>query len=214
MNRDAAIAQIMRDLGNRTGTYISTLVLDKLIEAQVDLESGKTLPKFLLVEDAALVLSVGTFSTALPTGFIRWTTKPHYTPTGEDEPFFIEPKVDYESALKAQSQTSRTGPQVFVIRQSTINFITTADVTYNLVWSYYAHAQVLSSNVENAWLGNQSGGAQWLIGEAGWRSAMVLRDADAITIFDRIRTSGRAACFGETIAAEDSMGPIIMGANL
>jgi|SRR5882672_6621047 len=210
-----AVARVLEDLGNKGGTVIPARVKQRFQVAQRDLESGKSLPRFLIVEDAPLVLTVGTSSVALPTGFIRWETKPHFTPTNSDEPFFVEPKNDYQSAVEANASIESGGPSIFLIRQSTIEFIKTADRTYNLVWSYYKHADLLSSDGgTNAWLSDEGAGADWLIGETGWRMALSLRDPDGEKIFAQLRQSGRAATFGELIAQEESMGPLIMGANL
>lgn len=215
MNFSDAVALVLEDLGNRTGSGITARVKRRFAPAQRDLESGKTLPKFLLVEDEALVLTSASSALPLPSGFIRFETPPHFIPVDSDKPVFVKPKTDYQAAFEANVGSDAATPQVFCIRQSTIDFINRPSQTVNMVWSYYKRAAALSADGDtNAWLNDLSGGADWLIGEVGWRSAMGARDADAITIFDKLRTAGRAACLGEIIAAEESTGPLVMGANL
>lgn len=211
MLRSAAVTRITDGLGFNTS--LSDRIISRLQEAQRDLEKGKTLPRFLLQEDQALTLLAGTNTVALPTGFLRVDSEnpPHYTPAASDEPFFISWKRTYADALAANSSDTAAGPKVAVLRKSTIDFIVTADVTYNLVWSYYKAADVLTTDIENAWLANAP---EWLIGEAGWRFAQDKRDKDAMTLFENLRKSGRAACFGEELASDDALGPIYLGENV
>lgn len=214
MNFGTAVANVLIDLGNRTGPTITARVKRHMQRAQQDFESGKTPPKFLLVEDSPLVLLAGTSSLALPADFWRMETRPYFVANGATTPTFLSPKIDMQTAREAQSTVPRA-PSVFVLRQSTIDFITPVDVDYNLVWSYYKHAEPLAGdNDTNEWLSETGTQSDWLLGEAGYRTALGTSSADIITQFDKMRTQGRAGVFGETVALEDNSGPIIMGANL
>lgn len=211
MDRDTAVVRIQDGLG--FATRQASIIILRLQEAQRDLEKGKTLPKFLLQEDQPLTLVSGTHTIALPTGFLRMDddNPPHFTPTGESQPTFISMKRSYKEAVVANATTEPAAPVVGVIRNSVIDFIVNADMNYSLLWNYYKAASLLTTNIENEWLANAP---EWLIGEAGWRMAMDARDKDAVSIFEALRKSGRAAVFGEIIASEEASGPLVMGANL
>lgn len=219
MTRNTAVQRINDGLGFRAaGNSQEPKIIERLKEAQKDLEHGKTLPKCLLQEDAPLTLLAGTHSVALPAGFLRLDE--------DNMPYFYSPDslravplrkaVTYQQALvwvANYSLETKGAPRLFVLRNTVIDFITTADRQYNIVWNHYKAAAVLDSEITNAWLEDDSA-SMWLIGEAGYRMAMDARDAEAIGIFDKLRTAGRAACFGEILASEDSGGPLVMGANL
>jgi hypothetical protein len=212
-----AIDRICEDLGNRGGsTVLRARTKERIYAAQRDLESGKTLPKFLVQEDATLTLLSGASSLALPTGFIRVETAPHFVPSGASSPVFLQQKLNYQEAVEAaRSSTSTDLLTTFVIRKSTIDFINTAAQNYTFLWNYYKHADIPAADSDtNAWLSDTGAGADWLIGEAGWRMALSIRDKEALTVFTQLRQSGRAAVFGEIVAEEDSAGPFIMGADL
>lgn len=212
MLRSAAVARIQDGLG--FASRQSDKIVLRLQEAQRELEMGKTLPGFLLQEQVApLTLLIGTSLVALPAGFLRMDENNplHYSPEPDAAPVYISFKRSYREALEANFSTEPGAPTVAVILQNYINFITTADQTYDLLWSWYKAAQILDTDIENEWLANAP---EWLIGEAGWRMAMDARDKDAVVIFDNLRKTGRAAVFGEIVAQEESIGPLIMGANL
>lgn len=211
MLRDVAVARIQDGLGFTT-RQANKIVL-RLQEAQRELEKGKTLPSFLLQEDQTLALLVGTSTVVKPAGFLRIddSFKPYFIPTGEISPSFLSVKRNLTDALEANLDDEAASPQVMVVRNTVIDFINEADTNYTIVWQYYKSADLLTTNIENAWLANAP---DWLIGEAGWRMAMDLRDKDAVVIFDNLRKTGRAAVFGEIVASEEASGPLIMGANL
>lgn len=210
MTRDEAVTRLQEGLGfaNRQ----TTLLQSRLREAQRDLEMGKTLPKFLLQEGQTLILAAATSTVALPAGFLRMDddNPPHYL-VDSASPTFVAIKRNYREALEANYSTDAGGPKVGVILQSTIDFITTADIAYTLTWSYYKADALLTSNIENEWLAHAS---DWLIGEAGSRIARSIRDKDAMAEFDWLTQRGRAAVFGEIIASEEASGPLVMGGNL
>lgn len=214
VTRSEAVVRINDGLGFRpSGHSLEPKIILRLQEAQRDLESGKTLPRFLIREDQPLTLLAGTHTAALPTGFIREDddNRLHFFTPTSDIAQYLKPKRYNDAVIANLREQGPIGPSVYVIRASTIDFVTTADVNYSLVWNYFAAASLLTADIENSWLREAS---EWLIGEAGYRMAKDLRDPDAVSLFDGLRTQGRAACFGDIIADEDAGGPYIMGANL
>ena len=218
MLRSAAVRRINRDLGYRPdGWAREGDVISCLQEAQKNFEKGKTLPRFLLAEDQPLTLLVNTHSVAYPTGFLRISDDNplHFFPTGSTVPTYLQQKF-YSDAVIANitaSSTEARAPSVYVLRKGSIDFITTANQQYNLLMDYYKAADLLTSDIENQWLADEGAGAEWLIGEAGYRMAVSLKDQSAMQSFDAMRTSGRAACFGELVTQETEGGPLQMGAN-
>lgn len=196
------------------GHSLEAKIVLRFAEAQRDLEKGKTLPKFLLQEDQTLTLLAGTRSVALPVGFLRESDESliRYTPSGTDEPVFLTRRflIDAINA-NIKNDDVPTTPKVYVVRKSTINFVTAANITYTLTWDYYKSAELFALNAENEWLANAP---EWLIGECGYRMAMDLRDANAVGLFDKLRTTGRAAVFADDLADAEASGPYQMGANL
>lgn len=223
MDRTAAVALINQGIGFRaTGNALESAIILKLQEAQRDLEKGKTLPKFLVQELQTLTLTANTHTSTKPTGFLREDDEVplHFYPATATKPTFLERRFYKDAVLSNLHDTSASSapdepiaPSIYVVRQSVIDFITTADITYTLYWNYYKAADLLTSNVENAWLLNAP---EWLWGEAGWRIAMDLAgpNSEMVAKFDRIRTAGRAAAFAEDLVAETASGPLQMGANL
>lgn len=221
MTRDEAVRRIDATLGWKAAGHGKTAdIVLRLQEAQRDLEKGKTLPRFLVQEDQTLTLPVGAHDVALPTGFLR---------ADDDNPLFYVADDShlrhyltqyryYRDAVKAVESSQRPdqpaqttdAPSVYVIRKSTVDFITFADREYVLSWSYYKRADLLTSNIENLWLANVP---ELVIGEAGMRIAADFRDMDAIKIFEAIKAKALNSMLSEIYVSEDAAGPIAMGAN-
>jgi hypothetical protein len=226
MLRSEAVQRINDAIGFRAaGNSLEDLIIRRLQEAQRDLEKGKTLPKFLLLEDQTLTLPANQHAVPLPAGFLRDVDSVgiRFASTigaSRPRPRFLK-RVDVKDGINAMAfiaghvdetlPDQPRAPRVYAIRKNTIDFILTVTQTYNFVWDYYKAADVLFIDVENAWLANAS---EWLIGEAGIRVARNLGNQQAMADFDALRTAGRAAVFGEELASELSSGPIAMGGNL
>lgn len=214
VTKTEAIARIAEGLGFRTG--LDSNITGKLVEAQRDLELGKTLPRFLALEDQSFPLLTGLSTITKPTGFIRMVDRqgPHFFPDDSDRPFYLK-RRDYKDAQEAylneDLDTEASAPRVYVIRQSTIDFIVPTDDDYSIIFSYYKNADSLAANENNAWL---TSAPEWLMGEAGFRMAQSLRDKGAMEIFNDLRTRGRAAVFGEEIVSDTDDAEMSMGANL
>lgn len=217
MTRDQAVQRINQGIGFRpAGNPLESTIVLMLQEAQRDLEHGKTLPRFLLMENQVLVLLNGTRSIAFPTGFLRDSDETRIRITmkngvGLQKPVFLSRRYLIDAFQAYRDLFILEAPKVYIIRQSTVLFPNNADADYSLTLDYYKADDILSSNIENKWLANAP---EWLIGEAGYRLAMDLRDADAVAKFDRMRQQGRAASFGDDLARELSSQPLEMGANL
>lgn len=209
-----AIQRVKDGLGFRTGTVLDARITLRFQEAQRDLERGKTLPFFLKREDQTLTLLSGTSRVTIPADFLREddSNPLHYTPTGTNKPFFLKRVNVYRDAVEGniKAVSVPTGPKVYVSRLTFLDFITTADRTYTLTWTYYRAAELLTSDIQNLWLASAP---EWLIGEAGLRMAADLRDTNGLAIFTKMRDVGRADCFAETVAAEEAGAAYEMGAD-
>lgn len=223
MDRDTAVARIRDGLGFRpSGWAREASIILRLQEAQRNLQKGKTLPKFLLQQDATIALAGGGHTAPYPTGFLRISddTRLRYFAAGSEIPTFLSERL-YVDAVSANQQavdstslqTLPTAPSVYVFRPLNIDFVVKADRNYTLYLDYYKAGALLTTNIQNEWLADDAGG-EWLIGEAGYRMAKDIRDKDGMSIFDDMRTAGRAALFGELLASETQSQPLRMGANL
>lgn len=223
MTRTEAVQRINDGIGFRAaGNALEPTIIRRLQEAQRDLEKGKTLPRFLILEDQTLSLLAGTHAVALPVGFLRDVDDVgirFYNPVNSSKARFLK-RVYLKDGIQASSFVSemdpsepiqRRAPQFYAIRKTTIDFISVVSTDFTLIWDYYKAADLLTTDVENAWL---KYAPEWLIGEAGLRLARSLGNQQALAEFDAVRTAGRAAIFGEDLAAELSSGPLEMGGNL
>lgn len=218
MTKTEAIRRIDDALGFRTtGHSLTSTIVNRLVEAQNELEAGKTLPKFLLQEDQTLALASASHTVAIPTGFIRESddTLIRYYASGSDKPVFLTRKSFIDAARAyLDSDTVASGPpKIYVIRKATIDFIYDADDDYTLYWDYYKKADSLASSENNAWLGDEVG-CWWLIGEAGMKMAADIRDQNAAAIFSAMASKARSTLFSKIVDDELASGPLQMGANL
>lgn len=224
MDRAAAIRRINAAIGFRPdGHSLEDTIKLRLAEAQKDLEHGKSLPKFLLQEDQSITLNAGDSSIPLPSGFLRIDedNPPHFVNLQSAKTIFLKKATTYSDAVRQIETIQRSdsvdlssvAPSVFVVRKDKLDFISKANTLYTLSWSYYKSGDSLENATGNVWLDNDAG-SLWLIGEAGYRIAMDIRDADAVGLFDKMRTQGRAATFGDILVDEDAGGPIVMGGTL
>lgn len=207
MDRDTAIQRIQRGLGFRTD--LSSEIALAMQEQQRLLELGKTLPWFLLQEDQILTLPVATRSVNLPTGFIRM----------EDEGFFYTSTEDgeievirrpYAEARDFYADRDAGGPEAYSLRKTSFYFFPEPDTGYSLTYSYYKQADVLTTNVENAWLAYAP---EVLIGAAGVSIATDVRDATAVQTFTALYTVGMNALMAEIAAREENNMPRALGRN-
>jgi hypothetical protein len=222
MDRDTAVARIQQKLGFRTD--LVSQIQQALQDAQDQLERGATLPWFLIQEDQTFVItpSVPASATpqeyALPTTFIRDVDEQDGTLRWQKQKpgpqVFLE-RLDYAVAEKRfygktvvtydegvviipseDTQFSPGTPIAYVVRANTVRIYPGPDITYNLLWSYYAHDDnITGSNMTNNWL---TFAPYLLIGEAGSLIAEDTRDKEAFDAFQIIldgspRTGSRGA---------------------
>lgn len=210
MTRDEAVAQIQEGLGF-TSEH-SDRIIRRLVQAQNELETGKTLPRFLLEEDFPIELVEGTRETAYPDGFLRESDE-GYMYASDLEHLVRVPDMNTGLSLLFEvidSETINTvqRPRFYMMRSQSIWFFTPADQTYTLSWTFYKAGDSLLTSQTNVWLDDEAG-ARWLMGEAGYWMARTLRDAEAVALFDDMRKQARAAVLSEILAEEDF--PLTLG---
>jgi hypothetical protein len=219
MLRSAAIAIIKRGLGFRQTQ--DSAIIAALQQAQRSAELGQTLPNWLLVFDQPITVTNGTPTATLPTGFIRWHDDyPLYYLSGAAQIFL--PKRNATEAYQAYVAsgdpdddglviTSGTYPLVFAQRnKTTIQFYPTPTVAMTVYGTFYKGAQVLDTEIENAWLANAP---DYLIGLAGVMVAGDLRDKGAEQKFNMMAQIGHKALIGDIVEDEIAGRPLMMGRN-
>jgi len=207
MLRDEAVARMQQDLGFRSDRDTECVL--RLIEAQADMERGKTLPRFLLLEAQTLALTAGVSTVSLPSNFLRRSNQVlRYTPSSTEISQTI-PWKEWDAALQAYIDSDASGPKVAVLRSADIYFLPVPDAAYSVSWSYYKKDSTLETNIENLWLANAP---YVLIGYAGRRMAQAMRNKDALSLFDDLYKTARATLFQEQIVQE-SEDDLILGAN-
>lgn len=197
MFRDEAVARIQEGLGFRTD--MRDQIITRMNEAQRELERGKTLPRFLLVEDATLDVTQNDNTVDLPDDFLRRAdTALRYRPSISDRYVFV-PWKGFTDAYTAYVNSQPAGPKVAVFRNSEILLFPVPDNAYTLTWDYYKTDALPSTTNENLWLSNAP---DLIVGYAGFRMANILRNKNAQTLFDSIYKTARQTWYGETILQE------------
>lgn len=213
MTRDEAVSRIQEGLGFRTDRAES--IKARLEEARIALETGKTLPWFLIQEDQSLTLAQGADTVALPTGFIRPVADEdqalRYTSIDSDFPLYI-PFKTLRDAQDAYADRDPGAPLVVVLRNTQLKFFPVADIEYALTWSYYKHSDALNAgNVsDHPWL---TYAPDAIIGEAGYRMAVDLDDDKSAQKFKTMQLEGRTQLISEGVERDMVEGPLILGAN-
>lgn len=211
MTRDEAVERIQQGLSFRTD--MSDEIKQRLEEARIDLETGKTLPWFLIEEDAVLTLAAGESTITYPTGFIRPVAEERlrYTPLDTQLPRNI-PWKTLNEALAAYGDRDPGAPIVAILRNTGIQLLPAADTEYSVTLSYYKHSDALDGDdvATNAWLVNAPDA---LIGEAGRRMAEDISDAAATKKFEGMKMRGQQQLLAEGIERDAVQGPLILGAN-
>ncbi len=210
MDATAAISRIKRGLGFRTD--LDTEILSALNEAQRELEQGKTLPRWLLVEDATLTLLANSNTVNLPDNFLRRSGRIRYTTQYSQLPAWVSWK-GLDDTLEAYDVVEMGAPRVAVLRNTTIYFAPTSENNYTLTWDYYKRATALTAGGDtNEWLADTNM-PELLIGTAGIKMALDTRDKDALAIFSRMQTQAKDALFKEIILQDELDTPRVLGAR-
>ena len=212
MNRTAAIAIIKRGLGFRQTQ--DSAIIAALMQVQRDLESGKSLPSWMLVFDAPIAVTTNVATATLPTGFLRFHEdyNPYYV-NSSGGVVSVPRRRDDEAteAYPATAPASGSYPQVFVQRnKTTIELVPKPMVTFTMYLTYYKAGLLLDSDIENVWLANA---ANYIIGLAGVQVAGDVRDKGAAEKFALMAKMGNAAYMGGIVDEELAGRPLIMGRN-
>jgi hypothetical protein len=215
MTRDDAVVRIQQGLGFRTD-LVSNIVA-ALKEAQRVLETGRSLPGFLMLETQSLVVPVGNAGVPLPTRFIReWEEDPPHYVSPVDKTCMVFPeKIDYNIGLKRFVGSQAGPPIAYTLRASSLVFWPARDINYTLTWSYFNHSKDLSTNVtDNEWLNEASGMPEALIGRAGMIIAADLADTPSLQKFSSMYSVAWAAITSEDDLGDEENRPLAMGARL
>jgi hypothetical protein len=152
MTRDEAAALIAKRLGNRTD--LSAMIVDEMQLVQEDLlEMGERLPWFLLTDVIAFVTVANTATVDLPADFLLecnecdleiQDTSGSWRALTKKELFALQSKF--------RTETTATQPTHYALVNAQFVLFPTPDAAYNLRTRYYAKADVLATNITNAWL--------------------------------------------------------------
>jgi hypothetical protein len=210
MLRSVAITRIKRGLDFRT--VGDSDIANQLQESQRLLEKGKDLPRFLIQEDENFAVTSGSAEIALPTGFLREVEDSsfQYYDTEGGEWVTLE-KMSINEAKTRFGEAEPGQPQAYVLRNETVAIYPERDTSYTLVWSYYKAADVLDTDIENAWL---EFNPEALIGHAGMMYARDLGNAAAVQRFQALYNEAWANQFAEDVERERDNDPIHMGGRL
>lgn len=218
MDRNTAIAEIKRGVGYRP-TQEPTII-SALQQAQRTLETGRTLPDWLLVRDADIVVTADDPEFALPDDFLRLHEDYdlYYLNSPGNARVFLPRKGSKEAYLAYISDGSEDAvadtstshyPKVWVQQGKTTGyFYPTPTTSFTAKLTYYKRAALLDSNIENEWLEHAP---DMLIGLAGIQVAGVLRDKDAMAQFTTRYKMGLGSFIGDVVEDELAGRGLVMG---
>lgn len=216
MDRDTARARIQQGLGFRADMVDE--IIAAMQEAQRLLETGRSLPSFLLQEEQTLAVTAGTANISLPTGFIReWQEQPlnFVDPNDADTIVFLE-KLDFQrGTARFPSTTDPSAPQAYALLKNSIKFWPQRDIAYTLRWGYYKHSVSLATNVSNnEWLDETSGAPEALIGRAGMIIAADLGDKESLQKFSSMYSTSWNGITTEDQLDDEENRPLAVGSRL
>lgn len=180
MTRDEAVAIIKRGLGFLDSTLHDDNIVAALQQAQALREGGRSLPWFLLQEDETFSLVVGQRAYSLPTGFLKEDIDFNVVSVVTSEGSYPIDPIAYDEAFRLYDLTLEASPEVYSIRNDSFNVFPLPDVAHSIQWSYYKGADLLDTNIENAWLLHAP---YVLIADAGLKMAKDLRDLEGAEIY-------------------------------
>lgn len=219
MDRTAAVQEIKRGLGFRQ-TQDSSIIL-ALQSAQRILETGRTLPDWMIEYDALISVTTGVPTFALPTRFLRMHDDYDLYYLNSDGARVFIPRKNYTEAYQAYVASgdeddevdvaTSSYPQVWVQRSKTVGLLVpTPTVSFSAYLTYYKAGELLTSDVENVWLANAP---ELIIGLAGINIAGMLRDKDALVYFTTKYKMGQGSFMGEVVENELAGRGLVMGRN-
>jgi len=209
MTRDEAVAHIQMQLGFRT--TLSSSIISQLQLAQQNLETGPTLPWFLISEDSYIRTEDGEQRVPLPTDFLEEADEAvlRYIP---DDLSAENPEVDLirdeydvlrKNYMDTATGTIKTGPpEAYALFGEYFRVFPTPDDDYLIRMIYYQQDDLLTTNIENQWLKYIP---KLLMGLAGKQlSGGPLRDQVAFSTFDAWEKEGRAMLLSKEIRRDIS----------
>lgn len=210
MLRDDAVIEIQERLKFRTDR--SAEIIRRMQHVQRLLELGRTLPWFLVEEDAPLSLLAGTSDVNLPDEFIReyeYGRGMRYQPEAGATPVFV-PKMNIDELRALWTEAEPGFPQGYAIQTSVLKFLPVAAEGVTLRFDYYKKALVLTSNIENVWL---KYAPDIIIGNAGASFAKTLDNKSAMAECTELASIAIQAVFNETIMRQTANRAFILGRN-
>lgn len=189
----------------------NALILEKLLITQRNLERGKTLPRFIITEDATFTGLANVATAAIPASFIRWVedAPPSYTTsTGK----YRELEVgDLQQLRRLWTGSSETTPFAIARRKSTIQLFPTPTLAWTVTYSYYAKQTVLALDAdENAWMLEVP---DLMIAGAGFLLASDMGDQAGMEKFSGQWKTAYSAYFNQIIDDETADQTVILGGN-
>ena len=214
MTRDEAVARVQQGLGFRDD--LQDVIVGALKEAKRVLESGRSLPDFLLRVAQPLAVPAGNVDVPLPVGFIReWQEEAlwYVSAVRPDKVLWLE-KVDFNIG-KSRFQNADAGPpRAYTLRGPGITFWPARDAAYTLNWSYYKKSVDLSTNVaNNEWLDDDTV-PECLIGRAGMIVASDLEDTTSFQKFASMYNTAWNSIVSEDQLVDEENRPLAVGGRL
>ena len=218
MLRSKAITIVKRGLGFRQTQDMA--IISAMQIAQRTLESGKSLPTFLLVFDAPINITAGDPNFATPDRFLRMHDNydMYYLNTSGAKVFIprlnnTEAYQTFVASGNAEAIPATTGnyPNSMVLQTTSGGILVpTPKTSFTAYLTYYRAAELLTAEIENAWLANEP---DYLIALAGINVAQDLRDAGALQKFSAMARMAGQGYLGNIVDQELQGRPLIMGRN-
>ena len=213
MIRSAAVAKVRQGLSFRTSSAnLNSVIVEALQNVQRDLERGKTLPRFLVQEDASLTITANVAYIAHPTGFLREVEdeRPWLDASGDDAAIELQ-KADFNQAKTLWLGSEVTTPRVYAMRKARMWLFPTPTEAGTITWSYYKAADLLDEDAdENVWLLNAP---DLMVAQAGLLVAADLNDKEALAKFQALAAQYQKTELFKIADDETSGGYVIMGGN-
>lgn len=211
MDLSQVITEIRRGLGYRT--TLESTIIGAVQSVQRTLETGMSLPDFLLVYDAPIAVVGGTATFTLPTNFLRMHDAYDLYYDDPTDGYTVLPrKTEVEAVTAYGDITDSTHGKVWVRRSNSQGLLVptpTASATYYL--TYYAADAVLTAGGDtNLWLTNLP---DVIVGLAGIECLGAARDKEAMMYFQQRAQRGERTRMGMIVDQELQGRPILMGRN-
>ncbi len=208
MLRDVARQRIQDTLAFRSDR--ATEIVDRLQDAQVNLEREPELPWFLKTEITSNSTTSGEERLVVPDGFIREYDEDalwYFNSTAADADKWT-PLAKDDLEILRETHPGLGSPLAYHLDEKYYRIFPTPDDVYLLKQIYFREASTLATNIENDWLKYYP---YLMIGEAGRLIAPAFRDAEGKATFDQWATEGRQRMQRDTEARLHAGRRYIMG---